>query len=164
MHSIFVHLTDVSRDDISDYLDAHAVRGLREHWYHPDRSDPIFTVRYPHGDSDFRDEENRTHVVEALGREPDLTVQFDAGAKHPGHKELRAFLIKLLTKYSGVALDDLSSELDRNHQGRVLRRLLASGAQVFITGTEPPSVLAQLDASPRVFHVEHGVVTAAGIA
>lgn len=57
-----------------------------------------------------------------------------------------------------VALDDLASELDRNHQGRVLQRLLASGAQVFITGTEAPSALARLDIAPRVFHVERGLV------
>lgn len=57
-----------------------------------------------------------------------------------------------------VALDDLASELDRNHQGRVLQRLVASGAQVFITGTEPPSALAQMNLSPRVFHVERGEI------
>ena len=111
MHSIFVHLADVSRDDVSDYFDAHAERGLREHWYHPKRSDPIFTIRFPHGDSEFHDAENRNDVVEALGREPDLTVQFDAGGKHPGHKELRAFLVKFLAKYDGVALDDLSTHV-----------------------------------------------------
>lgn len=57
-----------------------------------------------------------------------------------------------------VALDDLASELDRNHQGRVLQRLVSSGAQVFITGTEAPSALAGLEIDPRVFHVERGAV------
>lgn len=61
-----------------------------------------------------------------------------------------------------VALDDLASELDRNHQGRVLQRLVASGAQVFMTGTEAPSALAQLDIVPRVFHVERGAVIPLG--
>ena len=55
-----------------------------------------------------------------------------------------------------MALDDLASELDRNHQRRVLQRLLGSGAQVFVTGTEPPSALAELEVMPSVFHVEHG--------
>lgn len=108
MHSIFVHLVDVSREEIGGYLDAHAERGLREHWYSPHRSDPDFSIRFPHGNSEFRDAENRRHVVEALGREPDVTVQFDAGAKHPGHKPLRVFLVALLAEYAGVALDDLS--------------------------------------------------------
>lgn len=58
-----------------------------------------------------------------------------------------------------VALDDLASELDRNHQARVLDRLRASGAQVFITGTEIPAVLQnRLDGIAR-FHVEHEQVS-----
>jgi len=58
-----------------------------------------------------------------------------------------------------VALDDLASELDRAHQSRVLTRLLATGAQVFITGTEAPPALAELGAGFSLFHVEHGVVS-----
>jgi DNA replication and repair protein RecF len=57
-----------------------------------------------------------------------------------------------------VALDDLASELDRGHQQRVLARLLGSGAQIFITGTEVPSSFAALSAEPRMFHVERGVL------
>ena len=108
MHSIFVHFVNVSRDEISDYFDTRSVKGMREHWYHPNRADPVFSIRFPHGDSDFRDEENRRHVVEALGREPELTVQFDVGGKRPGHKELRTYLVDALSEFPGVALDDLS--------------------------------------------------------
>ena len=54
-----------------------------------------------------------------------------------------------------VALDDLASELDRGHQARVLDRLQASGAQVFITGTEAPTVLASRSEGIARFHVEH---------
>jgi len=57
-----------------------------------------------------------------------------------------------------VALDDLASELDRHHQGRVLGRLQASGAQVFITGTDTPPGLAT-DIPVQRFHVEHGAIT-----
>ena len=53
-----------------------------------------------------------------------------------------------------VALDDLASELDRQHQGRVLERLLASGAQVLITGTERPAALESLSTEIAMFHVE----------
>ncbi|UHQ23406.1 DNA replication/repair protein RecF [Lysobacter sp. 5GHs7-4] len=55
-----------------------------------------------------------------------------------------------------IALDDLASELDRQHQRRVLQRLVACGAQVFITGTEAPPALAELEVATTVFHVEHG--------
>jgi len=57
-----------------------------------------------------------------------------------------------------VALDDLASELDRHHQGRVLARLQASGAQIFITGTETPAGLPTEFPVHR-FHVEHGAIT-----
>lgn len=60
-----------------------------------------------------------------------------------------------------VTLDDLSSELDRAHQQRVLQRLLACSAQVFITGTEPPSGLAVLEAPSSMFHVERGSIESA---
>ena len=61
-----------------------------------------------------------------------------------------------------VSLDDLASELDRNHQGRVLERLLESGAQVFVTGTERPPGLSDLRAAATVFHVEHSEIHPAG--
>ena len=57
-----------------------------------------------------------------------------------------------------IALDDLASELDRGHQGRVLRHLLACGAQVFVTGTELPGGLEGMDVPISRFHVEHGMV------
>jgi len=58
-----------------------------------------------------------------------------------------------------LQLDDLASELDRNHQRRVLQVLAESGAQVFVTGTEPLPALTALSIPHDVFHVEHGRVT-----
>lgn len=58
-----------------------------------------------------------------------------------------------------LCLDDMASELDRNHQGRVLRHLQACGAQVLITGTESPSELLALAPHAARFHVEHGSVS-----
>ena len=53
-----------------------------------------------------------------------------------------------------VCLDDLASELDLAHQGAVVERLVAVGAQVLVTGTDCP---APLRAHPhRMFHVEQG--------
>lgn len=53
-----------------------------------------------------------------------------------------------------VALDDLASELDRQHQQRVLGRVIASGAQVFVTGTETPAGLVSDASVGARFHVE----------
>ena len=55
-----------------------------------------------------------------------------------------------------VLLDDLASELDRGHQRRVLARLAAGRAQVFVTGTELPAADALSGREYRVFHVEQG--------
>ena len=81
-----------------------------------------------------------------------------------------AALVLLLAQASHLAahaghwpvlqLDDLASELDRHHQRRVLQVLAASGAQVFVTGTEPLPVMASLALSHTTFHVEHGSVHA----
>ncbi|QOW19534.1 DNA replication/repair protein RecF [Lysobacter ciconiae] len=57
-----------------------------------------------------------------------------------------------------IAFDDLASELDRAHQVRVLTRLAGTGAQVFVTGTEVPPVLADSGIGYTLFHVEHGAV------
>jgi len=59
-----------------------------------------------------------------------------------------------------VALDDLASELDQEHQQRVLGDLASCGAQVLMTGTEPPRSLAELGLRPTTFHVEQGEVRA----
>ena len=59
-----------------------------------------------------------------------------------------------------VLLDDLASELDRRHQQRVLGRLLASRAQVFLTGTDVPPAVMALGARVDLFHVEQGVIRA----
>ena len=59
-----------------------------------------------------------------------------------------------------IALDDLASELDHAHQQRVLSDLATSGAQILLTGTEPPPGLAAIDLRPTRFHVERGGVRA----
>jgi DNA replication and repair protein RecF len=55
-----------------------------------------------------------------------------------------------------VCLDDLASELDQPHQHAVVDRLVADGAQVLLTGTEPAAAIAARPAT--VFHVEQGMV------
>ncbi|NYF22254.1 DNA replication and repair protein RecF [Xanthomonas sp. JAI131] len=55
-----------------------------------------------------------------------------------------------------IALDDLASELDQHHQRRVLQRLQAGPAQVFVTATETPQALADMALPIARFHVEHG--------
>jgi DNA replication and repair protein RecF len=58
-----------------------------------------------------------------------------------------------------LQLDDLGSELDRDHQRRVLQVLADSGAQVLVTGTEPPPGLAGLSLDVARFPVEQGRIS-----
>lgn len=60
-----------------------------------------------------------------------------------------------------VLLDDLASELDRRHQKRVLDRLLAVEAQVFMTCTEVPPAIPETGQAPALFHVEQGKISRA---
>ena len=55
-----------------------------------------------------------------------------------------------------IALDDLASELDRAHQARVVDDLVATGAQVFVTGTDAPEALLAHADRLRHVHVEEG--------
>lgn len=57
-----------------------------------------------------------------------------------------------------MALDDMASELDRAHQGRILGLLLSTGAQVFVTGTETPPAFLSMGTQFALFHVEHNTV------
>ena len=59
-----------------------------------------------------------------------------------------------------VAMDDLASELDRHHQGLVVRRLQEYGVQVLVTGTERPAAAEGLLPQPALFHVEQGKLVA----
>jgi DNA replication and repair protein RecF len=57
-----------------------------------------------------------------------------------------------------IALDDLASELDSQHQELVVNLLSAASAQVLISGVEQPTCLRHIQAALRMFHVEHGRV------
>lgn len=64
-----------------------------------------------------------------------------------------------LDQWPLIALDDLASELDREHQERVLREVSTCGAQIWITGTDAPAGLAQAEGRIDRFHVEQGKVS-----
>jgi DNA replication and repair protein RecF len=61
-----------------------------------------------------------------------------------------------------VALDDLASELDVEHQRRALVECSSLGAQLWVTGTHLPAAFAEWPGEARMFHVEHGRVVAQG--
>ena len=58
-----------------------------------------------------------------------------------------------------LMLDDLSSEFDEAHLGRVLGSGLELGVQIWLTGTQLVPAIKACEASYTVFHVEHGRVS-----
>lgn len=70
-----------------------------------------------------------------------------------------ALFAQLRGEWPIVCLDDLASELDRDHQAAVLDWLNTVDAQVLITGTERPAILVNPGDAIRTFHVEQGHVT-----
>jgi len=61
-----------------------------------------------------------------------------------------------------LMLDDLSSELDELHLGKVLKAGLDLGVQIWLTGTHLAPAISACGSSYTVFHVEHGNVSMAG--
>ena len=108
-----------------------------------------FTSAGPHR-ADWRVHFTALPGREALSRGQAKLVALSALLAQAGH------LAAVRGDWPVVALDDLASELDRNHQRRVLDRLLASGAQVWVTGTELPSAMVDGHHEFAMFHVEHG--------
>jgi len=55
-------------------------------------------------------------------------------------------------------LDDLASEMDPEHQARIVESLGALDTQVFVTAINTRTIDNRLWAADRRFHVEHGVI------
>ena len=65
-----------------------------------------------------------------------------------------------IDKHSIYLVDDLPSELDAQHRQLLLKQLVDTGAQVFVTAIEPAAIVDSLHTPPsRMFHVEQGRVT-----
>lgn len=59
-----------------------------------------------------------------------------------------------------LCFDDLASELDETHLKQVLKWLVNTDAQIWITGTTVIPIFINLFNNHKVFHVEHGLVSA----
>jgi DNA replication and repair protein RecF len=62
-----------------------------------------------------------------------------------------------------LLLDDLSSEFDKSHLGKVLGAGMELGVQIWLTGTELAPAVEAYKGSYKTFHVEQGCVTASGM-
>jgi len=58
-----------------------------------------------------------------------------------------------------LCLDDLASEVDSDHQKRIVASVAASALQVLVTGTQEPEAIEKQGVRLTRFHVEQGHVT-----
>jgi len=65
--------------------------------------------------------------------------------------------LKLQPAKSILLVDDLPAELDPQHRATLMEALKDSGAQIFVTVTEPDLIEISAWADSKMFHVEHGV-------
>ncbi len=59
---------------------------------------------------------------------------------------------------SVVLVDDLAAELDKERRARLLSLLKETGAQIFVTVTEPEMIEHKIWPVSKLFHVKHGKV------
>lgn len=71
------------------------------------------------------------------------------------------YLGQFATEKPILLIDDLASELDRDARQRAVDSLLSTKAQCFFTAIEAADLPQDLIGASRLFHVEHGVVSAA---
>jgi DNA replication and repair protein RecF len=104
----------------------------------------------------------------------DWTLAFEGAPRREhlsrGQEKLAALVMELaqvqhfreqVGEWPLLLLDDLASELDLEHQARVLDWVFATGVQAWLTGTFVPEALQQRARDWTLFHVERGRVTSA---
>ncbi len=103
----------------------------------------------PHrADLEIRIENRSVHGVLSRGQQKLLTTALFLG---------QAALLHKKTESAGMFLiDDLPSELDSTHQQRMMARLAALNAQVFVSAIEKGTVPTSAWSTMKWFHVEHG--------
>jgi DNA replication and repair protein RecF len=77
---------------------------------------------------------------------------------------LQIVVLKIVKKHTGKSIvllvDDIASELDENSQELVFRHLLEIGVQLFITNIDKAIPAPLRNKEFKLFHVEHGIITA----
>ena len=89
----------------------------------------------------------------------------------PGNTELKRLVVRLqlaigrtIEQISGersiILVDDLPAELDLNSRQWTMELLKSAGCQAFVTGIELPGTNLPAGPESRMFHVEHGRISA----
>jgi hypothetical protein len=108
MRSIFIHLRDVSEDEVAAFLTRSYPLQPGPPWILDKSRDPVLYIDF-YRDLDHEFEiEDWLAVCESLGGSPTVSLVADVSGRYPGDEEVRSFVSLLLGAFEGVAQDDYS--------------------------------------------------------
>ena len=107
MRSVLVHLVDVTVEKVRDTLTEFARKQESNQWLYPPAGDPSLYIRFYCELWEYEPEE-LVRLERALGRMPAVSVIADVSGHVPGEDEVGAFVEFFLTRFPGVAEDDLA--------------------------------------------------------
>ena len=106
MRSVFLHLQDVNKESLDNFLEQVCRRGRGVRWVVAVEDDPYLYI-------DFYPEARREceaaewiALAEALGGEPAVSLIVDVSGWHPGDQQVKEFVSAVLSKFHGVAKDE----------------------------------------------------------
>jgi len=108
MRSVQVHLINASPEDVRAALSEFAQQHAPEQWLYPcaARRPSLYIEFFTDFSAYQPDDFDR--LERALGKRPDISVIADVSGRVPGHVEIRAFVECLLTRFRGIAYDELA--------------------------------------------------------
>ena len=110
MRSVFVFLRDATEAEAAGYLDRAYPAG-REPWLVLCGEDPCLYIDFYRDAHREYEPEEWADLVGRFGGEPVVGVVADVSGRHPGSEQTSAFVIDLLGRFSGAAMDEYSSHL-----------------------------------------------------
>ena len=118
MRSVIAYLTGTTRNEVSEFLDQYYPSEAYRH----EHTDAFNWIVYKDGDAvlwigfynDLASEggpEEVARITRALGEEIIVSVSADVSGRHKGQYEATIFIVGLLSRFHGVAEEDLSDHL-----------------------------------------------------
>jgi hypothetical protein len=110
MRSVFLFFKDANEDEVAQFLNR-VYSGQRRPWLISSDHDPILYIDFYRDARTEFEPENWTDLVRHFGGEPSVALIADVSGRHPGTKQVFEFVIGLLGRFSGSALDEYTDHL-----------------------------------------------------
>ena len=109
MRSVFVHLRDVTEDEVAEFLQRTYPFQQGPPWICHIAGDPCLYINFYRDHLIEMDPEDLAVLETVLGGRPAISVMADVSGRHYGDDQVRSFVSILLEEYAGVAQDEYSN-------------------------------------------------------